>query len=146
MPSPRFVSVALDIPLLPPLTYKVMEGTSPKIGDRCVVPIGNRSAVGLIVGVSNQTDIAEEKQKSYIRLLNETEALGDSWLKLTKFASDYYQHSWGEVAIAALPPFFRSKPGPKYEQSLERLRKPFKFKRPVKQFPLYNSTMNRRQR
>ena len=25
MPSPRFVSVALDIPLLPPLTYKVME-------------------------------------------------------------------------------------------------------------------------
>ena len=71
MPSPRFVSVALDIPLLPPLTYKVMDGTSPKIGDRCVVPIGNRSAVGLIVGVSNQTDIAEEKQKSYIRLLNE---------------------------------------------------------------------------
>lgn len=135
MPSPRFVSVALDIPLLPPLTYKVMEGTSPKIGDRCVVPIGNRSAVGLIVGVSNQTDIAEEKQKSYIRLLNETEALGDSWLKLTKFASDYYQHSWGEVAIAALPPFFRSKPGPKYEQSLERLRKPFKFKKTSQAVP-----------
>ena len=58
MPSPRFVSVALDIPLLPPLTYKVMEGTSPKLGDRGVVPIGNRSAVGLIVGFSNQTDIA----------------------------------------------------------------------------------------
>ena len=135
MPSPRFVSVALDIPLLPPLTYKVMKGTSPKIGDRCVVPIGNRSAVGLIVGVSNQTDIAEEKQKSYIRLLNETEALGDSWLKLTKFASDYYQHSWGEVAIAALPPFFRSKPGPKYEQSLERLRKPFKFKKTSQAVP-----------
>ena len=114
MTHPIFVSVALDVPLLPPLTYKAADGTSPKVGDRCVVPLGKRQEVGLIVGLSDQTDIPAQKQKSYIRLLNETEPLGTTWLKLTKFSADYYQHSWGEVAIAGLPSFFRSKPRPRY--------------------------------
>ena len=129
MTHPIFVSVALDVPLLPPLTYKAADGTSPKVGDRCVVPLGKRQEVGLIVGLSDQTDIPAQKQKSYIRLLNETEPLGTTWLKLTKFSADYYQHSWGEVAIAGLPSFFRSKPRPRYLQSLERLRKPFAKKK-----------------
>ena len=50
MTHPIFVSVALDVPLLPPLTYKAADGTSPKVGDRCVVPLGKRQEVGLIVG------------------------------------------------------------------------------------------------
>ena len=33
------------------------------------------------------------------------------------------------MSIAALPTFFKTKPGPKYEQSLERLRKPYKEKK-----------------
>ena len=126
MQNARFVSVALDVPCLPPLTYRVLEGTSPRLGDRCVVPLGKRQLVGFIVALSDETDIPEKKQKTYIRLLNETEPLSDFWLKLTKFAADYYQHSWGEVGISSLPSFFRSKPGPRYLQSLDRLRKPGK--------------------
>ena len=76
MTHPIFVSVALDVPLLPPLTYKAADGTSPRVGDRCVVPLGKRQEVGLIVGLSDQTDVPAQKQKSYIRLLNETEPLG----------------------------------------------------------------------
>ena len=122
----RFASVAIDVPSLPPLTYRIAEGTVPKVGDRCVVPLGRRQEVGLIVGLSDKTDIPEGKQKTILRLLNETESMSETWLKLTKFAADYYQHSWGEVAIAALPNFFRTKPRPRYLQSLERLRKPYK--------------------
>ncbi len=129
MQKPRFVSVALDVPCLPLLTYKILDGTTPRIGDRCLVPLGKRQVVGFIVSLSDKTDIPENKQKTYIRLLNETEPLSDSWLKLTKFAADYYQHSWGEVGISTLPSFFRSKPGPRYLQSLERLRKPRKTKK-----------------
>ena len=41
---------------------------------------------------------------------------------LTRFASDYYQHAWGEVALPALPPTLRQLPGPRYAQALARLR------------------------
>ena len=92
------------------------------------MPLGRRQEVGIVVALHNQTDIAENKQKSLIHLFSETAPLSDIWLKLTKFASDYYQHGWGEVAIASLPTFFRSKPGPRYQQSLDRLRKPYKVK------------------
>ena len=123
-----FVSVVLDVPSLPALTYRVPEGIVARIGDRCLVPLGRRQEVGIVVALHNQTDIAENKQKSLIHLFSETAPLSDIWLKLTKFASDYYQHGWGEVAIASLPTFFRSKPGPRYQQSLDRLRKPYKVK------------------
>lgn len=129
MATSRFASVALNVPLLPPLTYRIAETMSPCVGDRCVVPLGRRQEVGLIVALSDQTTIDPKKQKTIIRLLNETEPVSEIWLKLTRFAADYYQHSWGEVTIAALPTFFKTKPGPKYEQSLERLRKPYKVKK-----------------
>ena len=118
-----FVSVIVDVPLLPPLTYKVAYGTTPRVGDRCVVPLGHREVVGLVVELLDQTDLAPDKQKTYVRLLNETEPLGEEWLRLTKFAADYYQHSWGEVSLGALPVFFRQKPKPRYEMSLSRLRR-----------------------
>ena len=101
-----FVSVVLDVPSLPALTYRVPEGMVARIGDRCLVPLGRRQEVGIVVALHNQTDIAENKQKSLIHLFSETAPLSDIWLKLTKFASDYYQHGWGEVAIASLPTFF----------------------------------------
>jgi primosomal protein N' (replication factor Y) len=41
---------------------------------------------------------------------------------LTRFAAEYYQHAWGEVAIAALPPLLRSPPGPRFGSVLRRLR------------------------
>jgi primosomal protein N' (replication factor Y) len=45
------------------------------------------------------------------------------WRDLTLFAADYYQHHWGEVAMPALPPVLRSKPGPRFMHTLARLRR-----------------------
>ncbi|MCU0765358.1 MAG: primosomal protein N', partial [Burkholderiaceae bacterium] len=44
------------------------------------------------------------------------------WLAFTRFAADYYQHPWGQVAVAALPPLLRTPPGPRWTWSLKRLR------------------------
>lgn len=125
MSQKRFVQVALDVPALPILTYKVGEG-EPRVGDRCVVPLGARRELGLIVGLTDHSDIDAKKCKPYQRLINEITPLSSHWLKFTKFAADYYQHTWGEVALANLPQFFRSKPGPRYTASLARLRTPYK--------------------
>lgn len=119
----QFVLVILDVPLLRPLTYKLEQNQEEvQIGDRCVVPLGRREIVGIVVGKSNHCEIDPKKQKSVIRVLNETAPLDASWLRLTKFASDYYQHSWGEVGLGCLPNFFRTKPGVRYQNSLQRLR------------------------
>lgn len=131
----RFACVVLDVPSLPPLTYRVTEGMAPRIGDRCIVPLGRRQEVGVIVGLTDKTDIPESKQKTILRLFNETKPMGETWLKLTRFAADYYQHSWGEVAVATMPNFFRTKPGPRYLQSLDRLRKPYKLKKTKSTLP-----------
>ena len=81
-----FASVAIDVPSLPPLTYRIAEGTVPKVGDRCVVPLGRRQEVGLVVGLSDKTDIPEGKQKTILRLLNETESMSDSLGRSAKIA------------------------------------------------------------
>ena len=60
--------------------------------------------------------------KSVERVLDEIPALDDHWLAFTRFAADYYQHAWGEVAIPALPPALRQVPGPRHLHSLSRLR------------------------
>ena len=44
------------------------------------------------------------------------------WLHFTRFAADYYQHPWGEVALPALPPVLRTTPGPRFNQALARVR------------------------
>lgn len=118
-----FVQVILDVPLLPPLTYKLEQNQEVQVGDRCVVPLGKREVVGIVVGKSDHCEVDPKKQKSVIRILNETTPLDTNWLRLTKFVSDYYQHSWGEVGLSCLPNFFRTKPGVRYQTSLEKLRK-----------------------
>ena len=92
------------------------------VGLRCVVPLGRRKAVGLVVGSSNVTALDPARIKPVSRLLDEIGPVDAHWLGLTHFASDYYQHAWGEVALPALPPTLRQLPGPRYAQALARLR------------------------
>ncbi|MCU0769919.1 MAG: DEAD/DEAH box helicase, partial [Burkholderiaceae bacterium] len=55
-------------------------------------------------------------------MLDDIAPLSAHWLALTRFAAEYYQHGWGEVALPALPPALRQLPGPRYAQALARLR------------------------
>ena len=117
-----FVKVVVDVPGLPPLSYKVPEGDEPCVGMRCVVPVGRRDMVGMIIDAGNECEIEPTKVKTYRQLLHEVGPVNAEWLAVTRFAADYYQHGWGEVAMANLPSFFRAKPRPQYLKSLERLR------------------------
>ncbi len=125
MPTP-LLQVLLDLPLEAPLEY----GADPAhaqvpnecVGLRCVVPLGRRRVVGLIVGTSATSALSRERIKPIERVLDEVPALDAHWFALTRFAAEYYQHSWGEVALTALPPALRQLPGPRYAKALERLR------------------------
>lgn len=122
--APGFARVILDVPLEQPLDYRIPQGMSLEVGQRCVVPFGRRKLVGVVVELSSETAIAAERLKPVQAALDDIAPLGPDWLALTRFAGDYYQHAWGEAAIPALPSFFRSVPGPRHAASLKRMRKP----------------------
>ncbi|MEP6607315.1 MAG: primosomal protein N' [Burkholderiaceae bacterium] len=121
-----YAHVIVDIPAIQPLEYSVAEdiGHEIAVGLRCVVPLGRGLRTGLIVGMGDRSSIDPDRIKLLKRVLNEIAPLSADWLHLTRFAADYYQHRWGEVALPSLPRMLRTVPGPRFRQSLTRMRAP----------------------
>jgi primosomal protein N' (replication factor Y) (superfamily II helicase) len=120
--SAQFAEVILDVPLPQPLDYRVPDGLSIAVGARCLVSIGKRSKVGLVVGLKSESEIEPARLRSVEQVFNDIAPLPPHWLEFTRFAADYYQHAWGEVALPALPPALRAPPGPRFGAVLARLR------------------------
>jgi primosomal protein N' (replication factor Y) (superfamily II helicase) len=95
--------VALDLPLPLLFDYRCSDATHTDIGMRVLVPFGNRQAVGVIIEVTDRSDVHNEKLKSAVRILRETPALGRDWLELAQFCSGYYHRPLGEVIFNGLP-------------------------------------------
>ena len=121
--GPSYAQVIVDLPGVQPFDYSFDAAIAAhiQIGVRCVVPLGRSARVGIVVGL-NRPEVEPEKIKPITRALIEIEPLNWQWLQLTRFAAEYYQHAWGEVALPALPRVWRSVPGPRYGQSLLKLR------------------------
>lgn len=72
------------------------------VGCRVLVPFGKRIITGIVVEeVHNEPN--QEQFKNIIEVLDETPVIIPSILQLTKWISEYYFCSWGEVLKAALP-------------------------------------------
>lgn len=130
-----FVKVIVDAPIEQPLDYRLdaeppVDGRSADdvpaadelVGRVCVVPLGRRKVCGVIVGTSHDTSVELARVRAVQQVLAPLAPLAQRWLQLTRFAADYYQHAWGELAVPALPPLLRSPPGPRFEASLTRMR------------------------
>ena len=102
--SASLVEVALPLKMQQTFTYEVppsLRGSAIP-GMRALVPLGNRSITGYIVGVTTSTPSAPLKP---IHDLLDPEPLLDAhMLGLTRWAADYYLTSWGLVIRASLPP------------------------------------------
>jgi primosomal protein N' (replication factor Y) (superfamily II helicase) len=120
--APRFARVVIDVPLPQPLDYR-LEASDASAGQLCVVPVGRRSRMGLIVDIADQSGIDPTRLKGVGLVIDQVPPLDRHWLDFTEFASGYYQHPWGEVALPALPPVLRSVPGTRFAQAVARLRK-----------------------
>ena len=75
----------------------------PKIGLRVRVPFGRSERVGLIVGLSETTQIELSKLKPITELLDETPLLPSELWQLGLWAADYYQHPLGDALMHLLP-------------------------------------------
>lgn len=103
--APRFVRVALDVPLPGLFDYRIAQLAQP--GQRVVVPFGRRQLIGLVVAVTDQPEVPVDQCRDVIMLLDDLPPLPAAWIRLMEFASRYYQRPLGEVVMPSLPPPLR---------------------------------------
>ena len=101
---PRFVEVALPLPLFQNFTYTVEEGLANPVvvGSRVVVPLRSAREMGVCVGVSDVSPL-KRKPKAVLESPDAEPAVSHSLLELCKWMSDYYIVPLGVALRAALP-------------------------------------------
>ncbi|MDP9202636.1 MAG: primosomal protein N' [Gemmatimonadota bacterium] len=101
---PRFVEVALPLPLFQNFTYAVDEGLANPVvvGSRVVVPLRSGKEIGIVVGVSDVSPL-KRKPKSVLESPDAEPAIGPSLLELCKWMADYYIVPLGVTLRTVLP-------------------------------------------
>lgn len=134
----KILRVALDVPAfaraLPEsgagdgaFDYRVTTPVS--AGQRVIVPWGHQTVIGLALEVADCTELAPERVREVIAVLDDMAPLGEDWLTLVRFAASYYHRSVGEVGLPALPALlrraagYRMTPAGPNSRSMTRLRK-----------------------
>jgi primosomal protein N' (replication factor Y) len=102
--SLRLVSVAVPVPALDLLTYRVPEHIAvPVAGARVLVPLGTRTLTGVVIGEAPPLD-GEIALRDLGQVLDDTPFLPADVLQLTEWVSDYYLAGPGAALAAAMPP------------------------------------------
>ena len=107
--SPRFIEVALPVPIQKLFTYRAPPGLADvmRLGARVLVPFGKQTLTGYISNFRAELDpaseLSEDGVKEIIELQDEEPLVTEEILGLTKWAAEYYAASWGEMLKASLP-------------------------------------------
>ena len=102
--------VVLDMPLRRQFDYlppKEDAGKPVTPGVRVRVPFGRQRLIGIVTEEAAASDIAPERLKPILEVLDAAPVLDDALLALLKWAAEYYHHPVGQVFAAALPTALR---------------------------------------
>lgn len=115
------LQIALDVPL--DRLFDYLGGDQHvQVGQRVLVPFGNRNQIGIVMGFADSSDIAIEKLKPVVQVFAEETPLDADMLNLVKFSADYYQYPFGQALLSALPARLRQiAPAVSRKQYLYRL-------------------------
>lgn len=110
MQPARYLQIAIGSPLRRHFDYLPPEGSKQsdwQVGIRVQVPFGRRTETGILVGISDHSDVPTAKLRPALKMLDDAPLLSDEMLSLLKWASDYYHHPIGDVLQHALPVLLR---------------------------------------
>jgi len=100
----RFVAVAVPVPQLDALTYRVPDGMPlPPTGARVRVPIGTRVVTGIVVGPS-EAPSGDVEAKALQEVLDDTPFIPPNVVELCRWVAEYYMAGLGDAVDVALPP------------------------------------------
>ena len=107
MTADRIVRVAVNVPLSRLFDYRVPKTGEVTVGCRVEVPFGTRTRIGIVIELTDRSDIPASKLKIAARVLDTEPLFRESDLWLIRFVTNYYHHPVGEVASAAMPALLR---------------------------------------
>ncbi|MDG1206064.1 MAG: primosomal protein N' [Pseudomonadales bacterium] len=108
--NPVYLDVAVPVPLRRTFQYLAPAGMNPanlSPGVRVEVNFGRQRLIGLLISTSNTNEIAVDKIKPALRVVDDQPLLDAVLFKLCLWATDYYQHPIGEVFQSAIPALLR---------------------------------------
>ncbi len=103
-----FVRVAVPSPLRRLFDYRVPPNFPALVpGMRVRLPFGRGDVVGVVVALSDHTEVAPGKLRSVSACLDSAPVLTPELMELLTWSARYYHHPPGEVFAAALPVLLR---------------------------------------
>ena len=102
--GPDLLEIAVPGPLRQSFHYLPCEGAENcRPGARIRVPFGTRKLIGFLLDTGSGDDVARDKLRAALAVVDPVPALPPSLLRLVRRAADYYHHGIGEVITTALP-------------------------------------------
>ncbi len=100
----RLVRVAVPVPGLGLLTYRLPDGVQAPRGTRVIVQVGPRKVTGLVTHDNATADDGPSRLRDVLEVLDDVTFLPEEVVDLALWVGDYYMAGPGEVVSAALPP------------------------------------------
>ncbi len=97
----QILRIGLDVPLNRLFDY-VNDGFDVQVGARAVVSFAGRNLVGVIVEISDTSEIPFDKLKPVQRVFDDV-VLNAASFKLIKFCAEYYHYPLGQAIMSTLP-------------------------------------------
>ncbi len=97
----QILRIGLDVPLNRLFDY-VNDGFDVQVGARAVVSFAGRNLVGVIVEISDTSEIPFDKLKPVQRVFDDV-VLDAASFKLIKFCAEYYHYPLGQAIMSTLP-------------------------------------------
>jgi len=109
--SAPILRIAIDVPAREIFDYlpsKQLDVSALKPGMRFLVPFGKRKLVGVLIEVTDKSDLPVSRLKKVLERLDDAPLFSSDTLKLLRWAADYYHHPLGDVVVNALPILLRT--------------------------------------
>ena len=99
----NIVRVALAVPLPRFFDYLYPPDLTPIVGGRVLVPFGLQKRVGIVVDLPASSDVAKEKLKPIIDVLDAESLFNSTTWDWLAWSANYYRAALGDVLFQALP-------------------------------------------
>lgn len=98
------IRVAVAGPFTEALDYlPPANGPAPAVGARVRIPLGRRERVGIVTAGPTASDLAADRLRPIIDVIDPTPLLDPATMALIEWAARYYHHPPGEAYLTALP-------------------------------------------
>ncbi|MCL9780403.1 primosomal protein N' [Vibrio sp. S4M6] len=106
---PTIARVALPVPLDKYFDYTISNEGIPVVGGRVVVPFGRQFLVGIVIELTDNTEVEQQYLKAISQVLDQSPVWPKKLYELLSWCSQYYLHPLGDTFNNALPGALRKK-------------------------------------